>query len=156
MAEYLNRSNTLLSEQVTLLQEARSTWVKDADVSQKRLEHEEKGRKHLNLPRFELEGCTGHGTEVSLKFINKGKLCTLENVTSLQNRGLSILTKENSTIDTSALIEVKVTFDSSIHSSELSFNVNFSDIENNHYSQYVHGNPMKPKIDLPVEKLDIA
>src|SRR5450759_4763053 len=61
MVEYLHESNTLLSEQVTLLQKAISTWDKDADISQKRLEHEEKARKHLNLPRFELQHCTGQG-----------------------------------------------------------------------------------------------
>jgi hypothetical protein len=152
MAEYLNQSNTLLSEQVSLLQEATSAWGKDADIALKRLEHEAKTHKHLNLPRFELRRCIGHGTEVHQIFINKGKLCTLEKVESLKNRGLCLLTQKNTIIDTGGEIEVKVIFDTSIHSSELNFTIFFSDIESNHYIQHVHGNPMKPKIDLPTEK----
>jgi flagellar biogenesis protein FliO len=156
MAEYLNQSNTLLSEQVNLLQEAISTWGKDADIAQKRLEHEEKAHKHVNLPRFEFKYCTGHAGEFNLKFINKGKICTLERLEILpedKNSSIRLVTKENSSIDTGEIIEVRVISAHSINSPEVSFNIFVLDIENNRYVQHVHGNPMKPKIDFPVEHL---
>jgi hypothetical protein len=156
-AEYLNQSNVLLTEQVSLIQEIVKVSEKDQTTTQLRVENEAKMRKLQNLPRFEYAHGMGNINSFTLDLVNKGKIgkvISIEELMEDNNTNIQLLTAIDTLIDQNDKIRIRITPKEtikSLQSAQLNFNLHFSDIEENHYIQHIHGIALKPKVNFPFE-----
>jgi hypothetical protein len=157
LAEYINKSNSLLSQQVSLIQEILISSEKDNEKTQERIEVENKLRKNQNLPRFEFLHGSGNLESFVLDFENKGKIGKIKGIESLEDNKISnvnLLNAVDSNIDENGRLRIRIMPNSEIktpQSANINFRILFSDIEGNDYYQLVSGNMLKPKVSFPSE-----